>query len=53
MHPPARFVSHLVPGQRAEPSVADADGGAPVVPEFAYDGDRDRLVVRATAEPQV
>ncbi len=35
---PARFVSHLAPGQRAEVSVATAAGAAPDVIELAYDG---------------
>jgi hypothetical protein len=51
--PPVRFVSYLAAGQKAELSVAGADGEAPAVLELAYDGDRDRLVVRSgTAEPQ-
>ncbi len=35
---PARFVSHLSPGQKAEVSVAGAAGAAPDVIELAYDG---------------
>ena len=52
--PPVRFVSYLAAGQKAEFSVAGADGGAPVMLELAYDGDRDHLVVRSgPAKPQV
>jgi hypothetical protein len=52
--PPVRLVSYLAAGQKAELSVAGADGEAPVMLELAYDGDRDRLVVRsAPAKPQV
>jgi hypothetical protein len=36
--PPARFVSYLAPGQKAEVSVAGAAGAAPDVIELAYDG---------------
>lgn len=36
--PPARFVSHLAPGQKAEVSVAGAAGTAPAALELAYDG---------------
>ena len=51
---PVRFVSYLAAGQKAELSVAGADGEAPVRLELAYDGDRDRLVVRSgPAKPQV
>jgi NAD(P)-dependent dehydrogenase (short-subunit alcohol dehydrogenase family) len=35
---PARFVSYLSPGQKAEVSVAGAVGTAPAVLELAYDG---------------
>jgi hypothetical protein len=35
---PARFVSHLAPGQRAEVSVAGAAGTEPASLELAYDG---------------
>ena len=42
---PARFVSHLAPGQRAEVSVAGAAGAVPAALELAYDGER--LAVRA------
>jgi hypothetical protein len=45
--PPARFVSHLAPGQRAEVSVAGPAGTAPAALELAYDGLR--LVVRPAA----
>ena len=41
---PARFVSRLPPGQRAEVSVAGAAGAGPAALELAYDGGR--LVVR-------
>ncbi len=41
---PARFVSHLTPGQRAEVSVAGAAGTEPASLELAYDGGR--LTVR-------
>jgi hypothetical protein len=52
--PPVRFVSYLAAGQKAELSVAGADGEAAVMLELAYDGDRDRLVVRSgPAKPQV
>ena len=52
--PPVRFVNYLAAGQKAELSVAGADGEAPVMLELAYDSDRDRLVVRsAPAKPQV
>ena len=52
---PARFVSRLSPGQRAEVSVAGAAGAGPAALELAYDGGR--LVVRpvpvgAQAGPQ-
>jgi hypothetical protein len=48
---PARFVSHLSPGQRAEVSVAGAVGTEPAVLELVYDGGL--LTVRsATARPQ-
>ena len=52
--PPVRFVSYLTAGQKADLSVAGADGEAPVMLELAYDGDRDHLVVRSgPAKPQV
>ena len=52
--PPVRFVNYLAAGQKAELSVAGADGGAPVMLELAYNGDRDHLVVRSgPAKPQV
>ena len=35
---PARLVSHLSPGQKAEVSVAGAAGTEPAVLELAYDG---------------
>jgi hypothetical protein len=48
---PARFVSHLSPGQRAEVSVAGAAGTEPEVFELAYDGGL--LTVRSiTAQPE-
>ena len=48
---PARFVSHLSPGQRAEVSVAGAAGTDPTVLELAYDGGL--LTVRSvTAQPE-
>jgi hypothetical protein len=48
---PARFVSHLAPGQRAEVSVAGAFGTEPASLELAYDGGL--LTVRSvTAQPE-
>ena len=48
---PARFVSHLSPGQKAEVSVAGAVGTEPAVLELAYDGGL--LKVRSvTAQPE-
>ena len=48
---PARFVSHLSPGQRAEVSVAGAVGTDPTVLELAYDGGL--LTARSvTAQPE-
>jgi len=48
---PARFVSHLSPGQRAEVSVAGAAGTEPASLELAYDGGL--LTVRpAPAQPE-
>ncbi|HEX6011312.1 MAG TPA: hypothetical protein VFY87_05790 [Geminicoccaceae bacterium] len=48
---PARFVSYLSPGQKAEVSVAGAVGTEPAVLELAYDGGR--LAVRSvTAQPE-
>lgn len=48
---PARFVSHLSPGQKAEVSVAGAVGTDPAVLELAYDGGL--LTVRSvTAQPE-
>ena len=44
---PARFVSHLSPGQTAEVSVAGAVGTDPAVLELAYDGGL--LTVRSVA----
>ena len=44
---PARFVSHLSPGQRAEVSVAGAAGTEPASLELAYDGGL--LTVRSVA----
>jgi hypothetical protein len=49
--PPARFVSHLAAGQRAEVSVAGPAATAPAALELAYDGVR--LAVRpAAAQPR-
>ena len=49
--PPARFVSYLAAGQKAEVSIAGPAGTAPATLELAYDGVR--LVVRsAAARPQ-
>ena len=48
---PARFVSHLSPGQKAEVSVAGAVGTEPASLELAYDGAL--LKVRSvTAQPE-
>jgi hypothetical protein len=48
---PARIVSYLSPGQRAEVSVAGAAGTEPTSIEFAYDGGL--LKVRSvTAQPE-
>ena len=48
---PARFVSYLSPGQKAEVSVAGAAGTEPAMLELAYDGGR--LAVRSvTSRPQ-
>jgi hypothetical protein len=48
---PARFVSHLSPGQRAEVSVAGAVGTEPASLELAYDGGL--LTVRSVlAQPE-
>ena len=48
---PARFVSYLSPGQKAEVSVADAVGSGPAPLELAHDGDL--LKVRSvTAQPE-
>ena len=48
---PARFVSHLSPGQKAEVSVAGAVGTDPTVLEVAYDGGL--LMARSvTAQPE-
>jgi len=48
---PARFVSYLSPGQKAEVAVAGAVGTAPAVLELAYDGVY--LAVRsAAAQPE-
>ncbi|MFO1035320.1 MAG: hypothetical protein U1E45_00620 [Geminicoccaceae bacterium] len=47
---PARFVSHLTKGERAEVSVAGPVGSEPMAVELAYDGDL--LKVSALTEPQ-
>jgi hypothetical protein len=47
---PARFVSHLAPGQTAEVSVAGAAGAGPASLELAYDGGL--LTVRPVAAAQ-
>jgi len=48
---PARFVSYLSPGQKAEVSVAGAVGTDPIVLELAYDGGL--LTARSvTAQPE-
>jgi hypothetical protein len=44
--PPARLVSYLAPGQKAEVTVADAVGTEPAILEIDRVGDR--LVVRST-----
>ena len=50
---PARLVSHLSPGQRAEVSVAGAAGAALAVLELAYDGGLLRVrSVAAAARPE-
>jgi hypothetical protein len=48
---PARFVSHLSPGQRAEVSVAGAVGTDPTVLELAYDGGL-LTALSVTAQPE-
>jgi hypothetical protein len=48
---PARFVSHLAPGQTAEVSVAGAFGTVPASLELAYDG-RLVMVRPAPAQPE-
>ena len=45
---PARFVSYLAPGQKAEVSVAGAAGTEPAVLELAYEGGH--LAVRPAPE---
>jgi hypothetical protein len=45
--PPARFVSYLAPGQKAEVSIAGPAGTAPAALELAYNGAS--LVVRPVA----
>ena len=50
---PARFVSHLSPGQKAEVSVAGAAGTEPAVLELAYEGGLLRVrSVAAAARPE-
>ena len=48
---PARFVSYLSPGQKAEVSVAGAVGTEPAVLELAYDGGL-LTVWSITAQPE-
>ncbi len=48
---PARLVSHLAPGQKAEVSVAGAASTAPVVLEIDRAGDRLLVVGPAPAKP--
>lgn len=48
---PARFVSHLSPGQRAEVAVAGAVGAGPTALELAYDGGL-LTALSVTAQPE-
>ena len=48
---PARFVSYLSPGQKAEVSVAGAVGTDPTVLELAYDGGL-LTALSVTAQPE-